>query len=244
MSATAERETKLHLLDVHEMLTTEPDPIEWVAEPLAARGFLTILSGREGLGKSMLALAIGIRMASGGGPFAGLNIAPGRVLLVDAENDVRLIQRRLHELGCPADAESQIYIAESDADFDFRSSADREDLAKLIDRVQPNLVNLDCMRYMWTGDENDPSEAPHLAALTKLFHKRFPDTAGILIHHANKATGHTRGSTAIAGAFDASFDLMRAESDPQSAQQRKLRRLTCGKLRFEEEPEDVWILIE
>ena len=44
---------KLRVLDVEQMLATEPPPVPWVVEPLLAEGFVTMLAGREGQGKSM-----------------------------------------------------------------------------------------------------------------------------------------------------------------------------------------------
>ncbi len=56
---------KLRRLDVARMLTTEPAPVDWLVEGVAARGALTLLAGREKEGKSMIALA-GSRAAPAG----------------------------------------------------------------------------------------------------------------------------------------------------------------------------------
>ena len=48
----------LRVLDVEMMLATLPPPVPWVVEPILARGCVTIPAGREGRGKSMLALAL------------------------------------------------------------------------------------------------------------------------------------------------------------------------------------------
>jgi AAA domain len=61
------------ILDVGEMLAQPEEPIPWRCEDLAADGYLTVLAGRGGEGKSWLALALaravlraeGRRQASG-----------------------------------------------------------------------------------------------------------------------------------------------------------------------------------
>jgi hypothetical protein len=81
----------LHRCDIGEMLATEPEPIDWLATGVAARGYLTLLVGREKTGKSLMALAISARCAEGGGTVAGIECAPARVLYVDSENGAREI---------------------------------------------------------------------------------------------------------------------------------------------------------
>ena len=86
--------SKLRLLNTLDLVTREPEPLDWLAEGVWARGKLTMFGGREKRGKSLVQLALIVCMVSGGGEVAGIKVKSGRVLLVDAENGEREIHRR------------------------------------------------------------------------------------------------------------------------------------------------------
>src|SRR6476659_364903 len=83
--ANARPGPRLRKLDVADMLATTPPEVDWLVEPLLVRGYVTLLAGREGEGKSFLAQALSIAVASGGSA-AGLVASRGKVLMIDAEN--------------------------------------------------------------------------------------------------------------------------------------------------------------
>ena len=56
---------RLRLLDMPRLLSTDPEPVNWLIEGLVARGTLTLLVGREKEGKSLLALALAATMVQG-----------------------------------------------------------------------------------------------------------------------------------------------------------------------------------
>ena len=57
------------------MLATDPEPVDWLAQGVIARGYLSLLVGREKTGKSLMALAMSARCAEGGGTVAGIDCA-------------------------------------------------------------------------------------------------------------------------------------------------------------------------
>ena len=89
---------RLHRLDVGRMVREEPPAVPWVVEGLVARGMLTILAGREGEGKSLLATALAAGVTLGEDE-AGMVCHRGRALIIDAENGFYEIHRRVHALG-------------------------------------------------------------------------------------------------------------------------------------------------
>ena len=129
---------KLRRLDVARMLTTEPAPVDWLVEGVAARGALTLLAGREKEGKSMVALAVGACVLSGGGSVAGLTCRPGRVLIVDAENGESEAHRRVRALGLDARHVENIEYVEPRG-FDLRG--DLRELGRLLERSPPGPVH-------------------------------------------------------------------------------------------------------
>jgi hypothetical protein len=225
---------KLRVLDVEQMLATEPPPVPWVVEPLLAEGCVTMLAGREGQGKSMLALALASAVGHGA-TVAGLECGPGRTLIVDAENGEREAHRRIRGLGVKPD--TLVYVEA----VGFNLAHDVELLYDLVDDHDPAVVVLDSLRSLAPGlDEND--SRPVEAALRPV--SRLAQDKGIpvlLLHHAGKQGVEYRGSTAIGAAVELGFTLSRHEDDPDK---RTRRRLACWKSRPAPEPEPRWISLE
>lgn len=224
----------LRVLDMERLLTTDPEPVPWIAAPLLARGAVTMLAGREGQGKSMLALALAAAIGHGS-TVAGIRCEQGRVLVVDAENGEREAHRRVRGLGVKAGA--LVYV-EADG-FNLRTQLDQ--LAALLADHAPDVLVLDSFRSLAPGlDENDsaPVEAT-LGPLRGL--ARHHDCGVLLLHHAAKASDGYRGSTAIGAAVELGFTLARERDDPQA---RTRRRLACWKCRLAPEPEPRWLTLE
>jgi putative DNA primase/helicase len=218
---------KLRVLDVARMLATDSPPVPWAVEPLLAEGCVTMLAGREGQGKSMLALALAAAVGHGA-TVAGLACRPGRTLVVDAENGEREAHRRVRGLGVKP---GTLIYAEAVGGFNL--AQDIGLIAKLVDEHRPSLLVLDSLRSLAPGlDEND--SRPVEAALRPV--SRLAQDKGIpvlLLHHAGKHGAEYRGSTAIGAAVELGFTLSRREEDPEKPTR---RRLACWKSRPAPEP--------
>lgn len=84
--------------DLWEFLDT-PDPEHsWIVPGLLERGDRLMLTGFEGLGKSMLVRQMAVAIAAGLHPFTMKDIQPHRVLLVDCENSERQSRRKFRPL--------------------------------------------------------------------------------------------------------------------------------------------------
>lgn len=226
--------SKLRRLDVAKMLTTIPAPVPWVVEGIAARGHLTMLAGKEKSGKSYLMLAFAVACAHGGSSVAGVQCHPAKVLIVDSENGDREIHRRLRLLGLDDAARFDVY-----AGVGFDLARDRTALAALLDERKPDLLVLDSYRSLWRGDENDTSSvSAGLDPLRGLCHER--DIATVLIHHANRASGLYRGSSAIGASVEHLLLLSAADDDPD----KRRRRLRNTGSRFALEADDRWLRID
>ena len=93
--------------DFYEFMAGE-DSYDWVVEGLLERGDRLLLTGNEGLGKSMLIRQLAVCCAAGVNPFRFERMAPLRVLLVDCENSERSSRRKFaplqlaaERMGCP-----------------------------------------------------------------------------------------------------------------------------------------------
>jgi hypothetical protein len=229
---------RLRVLDVDRMLTTPPPPVPWVVEPILVRGCVTMLAGREGRGKSMLALALAA--AVGRATFlldvAGMPVGlSGRVLYVDAENGEHEAHRRLHGLNVEA---GMLTYVEANG-FDLKEHL--VDLDELVGERDPTVLVLDSLRSLAPGlDENDSLQAEAaLRPIVRLTQQRH--IATLLLHHASRQSGEYRGSTAIGAAVELGFTLSRIDEDPMATTRRKL---ACWKSRPAAEPEPRWLTIK
>jgi hypothetical protein len=226
---------KLRELDTLALVTTEPPPLDWLADGVFCRGKLTLVGGREKRGKSLVQLLLAVRAASGGGEVAGIFVQSARVLLVDAENGEQEIHRRLRAMGLSAAHASNLVIVEARG-FDLRT--DLEQVAELASRHSIDLVLLDSFRSLWRGDERDEGQvAEALDPVRELAH----DT-GIsycLTHHAKKNGEEYRGSSAIGACVDWCVMLDRHGEDPDKTR----RRLTNPLARIAPERPDRWLSI-
>jgi hypothetical protein len=77
----------------------EPDvPFEGLAKDLLAAGAITMMSAPKGLGKTQVALALGVALATGG-IFRGERVKSVRVLLLDRDNLEPTLKQRLRNWG-------------------------------------------------------------------------------------------------------------------------------------------------
>jgi SpoVK/Ycf46/Vps4 family AAA+-type ATPase len=225
---------KLRVLDIEHMLSTEPPPVPWVVEPLFVAGCVTMIAGREGTGKSMLALALAAAIGHGSS-IAGMDCQPGMVLYVDAENGEREAHRRVRGLGVKSGTLSY-YEAQG-----FNLATDIALLDGLVDKHKPSVLILDSLRSLAPGlDENDSKQAE--AAVRPV--SRLAQATGLpvgLLHHAGKNGHEYRGSTAIGAAVELGFTLSRHEEDPDV---RTRRKLACWKSRPAPEAESRWLSLD
>ncbi len=97
---TSEQPVKVDLaIDLWEFIGTEDAPYDWAIPGLLERGDRLILTGFEGLGKSMLTRQMAVCAAAGIHPFAwNREYEPKQVLFIDLENSERQGRRRFRPL--------------------------------------------------------------------------------------------------------------------------------------------------
>ena len=225
----SKRKATLRHLDVARMVREDPPAVPWIVEGLVAKGMLSVLNGREGEGKSLLAEALGAGVASGQDE-AGLTCRQGRVVIVDAENGEGEIHRRVHTLELPSEG-VDYFEAEG---FDLRSNLG--ELEAVLEAHRPDLLVLDSYRSLWGGEENDSREVAAVLDPLRNLVRRY-DAGTLLLHHSGKTNGGYRGSSAIGASAELGFTLMREEDDPD----RTRCVLTCWKARPCEKPPKRWL---
>ncbi len=229
---TSPREKKLRQLDVAYMVGHDPPPVDWIADGLVAREAVTIIHGAAGLGKSMLALALGVAVTRGA-PFMGHTTKKGRVLYIDAENGQGEAHRRIRALGLTAEeADSLVYYEAISADL----VADESELREVALAAGVDFIVMDSLATMNRSDEDSSREmTPALQVLQRI--AREAHVGVLLLHHDKKDRTTLRGSSAIEAVVEIRWHLTK-HSDRGGA-----KCLTNEKCRLSAEAPDRWLEI-
>lgn len=185
-----------------------------VVPRLAWSGRSTLFAAREKSGKSTLVGYVTSQVTRGGS-FLDEPCEKGDVLLIGLEEFVGDAARRLHHF--KADPERVSIMDSFRGDPDDRPREIREQ----IERLTPVLVIVDSLVAYAHGrgiDENDAAMAGIVLPLTDIAHET--GTAVIVVHHANKSTGKSRGSTAITGATDIVCEFFQPDEDADPTRRR------------------------
>lgn len=250
---------KLNIVDP----SAEPIPVEWIVEGFVARGFLTMLAGEPGAGKSMLTQTISVALANGAEAVAGMRLVHGktsravvdyddeepvftdasRALTLDAENGANLIQERAHGMGLDRANVDNYTVAASDGFDIYKDRAVLDGiLADYRDSGAPvDMLVIDSWTSMWFGNENVVEQVQaclkHLNDLAARF------SMGILlIHHTDKDGESYRGSSAIAATIGGGVFTF-ARYDDKEEQDPTARVITCKKMRIAAEPERMKVYV-
>lgn len=205
--ADQSRRTRWRLDELWEndSIMRPPPPI---VPRLAWAGRSTLLAAREKSGKSTLVGYIAA-MVSSGGRFLGDPCEKGDVLLVGLEENPGDAARRLRHFG--ADATRMHLVTHFLGDPRERP----QELMRHVDAVDPILVLVDSLSAWSDGQIQDDNNATQMTAVLKplsdLAHLR--GIAVVVIHHARKSDGRSRGSTAITAGTDVVCEFFPPDED-------------------------------
>lgn len=195
-------------LTLGEVLAQDEDEPDWLIPGLLERRDRFMLTGEEGLGKSHLLRQMAVLPAAGLDPFGLDHIDPISVLVIDCENSVRQVRRRVRGLVEGArkwgkgDPDRVNLLCSSRVDI----TADR-DLARIhreLDACQPDMVVIGPLyRLVPRALQTDDDTAPLLAALDTI---RDRGCSLLMEAHAGHAIGkqgvrdlRPRGSSSLLG---------------------------------------------
>ena len=191
-------------------ITKEAPPTDWLLEGVLVRGWVTVVAGYPGIGKSMLTMALTAAMVRGDKQFLGVPLKRhGRILYVDEENPSDLVLRRLQAFGVTPEHAPQIdYISRAGVALDIEP-------AKLLEEaidIEPDLIVIDSQATVTPAtkeNDNDEMVATFVRAIIPL--ARETNAAVVVLHHtAHDDKGRPRGAVAIMGQADNVLALGRA----------------------------------
>ncbi len=210
--------TKPHLWSVGEILNSDFGEEEWLVKFLISRQGITALSGNPGDFKTWITIHIAICISRNLQVFGRFDTdLSGSVLIIDEEDHIRLLQKRLKLLGAE-NTDLIHYISQGGIKVD----AD-EPLSEIIEIVRSKnikLVILDSLVRIHQQDEND---AGGMSKVFESMKKIIAEGASILFtHHHRKQFGFgsnnlgqsMRGSSDILAAVDSHITIKKKpESD-------------------------------
>lgn len=215
-------------------------PEEWIMPGLLARGERLILTGQEGLGKTVLTRQLAMCTAAGMSPFSGLEMPHQRVLYVDCENPERIMQKRFGELANaignhirkPQPFGGRMLLEQRPDGIDLLDAADRRWLHRRLKHTRPDLLMIGPIYKITRGvapGESDETNSRVLAAVMDELRTEF-DVGLIMEAHSPKGDGErTRPITPIGSSLwlrwpEFGLGLRGvAQKDKSMAQQRRER---------------------
>lgn len=175
----------------------------WLVEELWGHQAVGIIGGEPKCGKTFLALALAVAVASGVPCLGRFPVAQsGTVLMYVAEDGEHLVRWRLEDTAAAAgiDFES-LDIAVIDAPvLRLDDPGDRQRLHDTVGRIAPRLLILDPMVRLHTGDENSVTTIAPILGFLRGLQRQFA-TGVALVHHARKSAA-SRPGQALRGSGD------------------------------------------
>ena len=201
---------------------------DWVIPDLLERGDRLVVTGSEGLGKSVLLRQIVICAAAGVHPFnATRRIDPAKVLVIDAENTelqwargASYITRLAARLGSVNPAETVMVSA--GVRIDLTTKPDANQVHDLLDRYRPDILYIGPLYKLVSKAVMTDEEAAPLIETLDSFRER--GICLVMEAHAGHGKGSSgerdmrpRGSSALLGWPEFGFGLSKQdEADDQA----------------------------
>ena len=179
-----------------------PDPL---IDGIIFRGMLAALYGPAGVGKSFVAMAWALSVATGR-PWQGRPVHKGPILYVAAEGSYGLGQRRRawmeYENVCEVEGDTWLPRTVNLLDKEWASA-----LVEFGEELKPALVVIDTVaRSMQGGDENGSKDMGMLISAADDL--RFATEATVLlVHHTPRNGDNLRGHTSLEGAVDTAIEV-------------------------------------
>jgi len=202
------------LVSAKDLIRRLNEKPEWVIRNLIERGSKTLLAGPPKVGKTWIVLQM-MDCATGGRPFLGNPLwTPGegcaKAVLVEEEGTTFRLAERVNLL--MGAREGAIFLHRQRIRLDSKQSLTQ--LAQDLMAIGPDLLILDPYAELHGGDENAVQDTQKVVAAIHYLGDLIPAMATVVVHHANKGSGTTRGSSALPAAVDTILTVSQRENEP------------------------------
>ncbi len=191
-----ESEGDINTLTLGEFLDKDDPPYDWVIPGLMERGDRLILTGSEGLGKSVLQRQLAVCAAAGIHPFTHKRVPPVSVLYVDCENGPVKLRRALRPLVQNAmkygdDPTRRMFIEAIPEGLDLTRAEDEMYLTRMVAGIQPALMLTGPIYRLHAKNPNDEEPARQVARVLDRC-RASANCALITEAHAGHGFGHDK----------------------------------------------------
>lgn len=219
-----EKPSLIYSLD--SLLAQDFPKIEWIVEHLIPVQGLVALSGVPGSYKSFITQHLALCVASGKQLFGKYSTKQGKVLIIDKENQRRLIQQRFKLL----DAQNYLDISFLDRDFYVEDAQLVKNVCDIIRTQSISLVIIDSLIRIYKGKNENSSN--DMAIVTRELKSLQDAGAAVLFTHhhrkqsflqKNTSSESMRGSSDILASVDCHLAVDKLEEEIKITQS-KLRQ--------------------
>jgi replicative DNA helicase len=191
-----------------ELMAEEDDPYDWIIPDLLERMDRLVLTGEEGLGKSVFLRQLALMGAAGIHPFTREPMKPIKAHIIDLENTRRHVKRQLRGMWLQAkvqghDPSERVAIDCRPQGIDICRDADLSWINRCLDATQPDLLIIGPLyKLAPRALQTDDHVAPVMAAIDSI---RSRGIAIAMEAHAGHGTKNDernmrpRGSAALMG---------------------------------------------
>ncbi|NMB91231.1 AAA family ATPase [candidate division WWE3 bacterium] len=212
---TKHRPVEFSIISTQDLAKKEFEEHPWLIDKILYSEGFCFIYGAEGTGKSLLALSIAKAVAKGEDWLEHFHVStPTNVLIIDKENPLLLLKKRVKGLGLMA---PNIYCLEYPERFQLTDdkgeySEFAQTLTSIINELKIGLVIFDSFVDFMVGNESSSGDTQ---AFFKAIRELYPNIAYLSLHHENKpAQGlyrsdsqRLRGSSNINAQIFTSFRL-------------------------------------
>ena len=217
------RFTPFTLADLYKR---EFPPARWLVQNLIPLGGLTALTGAPASFKTFLTQALATSVMTGVPFLSHFPTTKGKVLIIDQENQLRLIKERFGHLHAEA-SDNIFFLSQEGIKIDAKEDIDR--LQTVVQEINPVLVVMDSLVRFHRGEENS---AKDMSLFFEAAQRLSSDgRAVVFLHHHRKQFGfgrqssaqEIRGSSDIPAAVECHLSIDRKAKDTLTITQTKLR---------------------
>jgi KaiC/GvpD/RAD55 family RecA-like ATPase len=202
----------------------QPAPISWLVKHWIQAQALVMVHGPSGGGKTFVVLDWCLRMANGGGDWAGNKTKPGVVVYLAGEGHHGLRSRVAAWKHHNKAGSLSMWLSKDGCDLNTPEGYLRvsENLRQL--PTTPQVIVVDTLHRFLAGDENSAQDAKTMLDACNGLMREF-DCTVVLVHHtgvSDEAQHRARGSSAWRGALDIEISIVPAKDGaPMEIVQRK-----------------------
>ncbi len=182
---------RLKVLTARELCKLpDPDRSDEVLGPLLIRRERTVLGGAKNEGKTSLGLQMVAAVVTGG-EFLGFTGAGGRALVIDAEQGLRTVKRRLAEVGL-ADSDAVDYLRVPDG---LALDSDKSEIAEIEATLKSggySLVYAEPLYKLHRGESKDDRHAIDVMRRFDGWRERYGFALGLAMHLRKRQPGSGR----------------------------------------------------